>query len=270
MEAFLSANRANWDDRVAVHAASSFYDVEGWLAGERTRWSVHRALGEVAGLDLVHLQCHFGLETLQLAQDGARVTGLDFSPAAITEAKALASRAGLGERSRFVVADVLHAAAALAPQTFDLAYVSLGSLCWLPSVQRWANQVAALLRPGGRLHLHDVHPLALAMSEVGLRVDRSYFEEPAPHEQDAEVTYTESGAALCHQRTYEWNHSIGEVVTALLDNGLQLTSLIEHDWTLWPQFPWLEQTESHRWSSPSRRPRVPLSFSLVVQRPGIP
>ncbi len=215
----------------------------------------------------MHLRCHFGLETLEFARQGARVTGLDFSKAAINEARALATQAGLVDSSRFVVADVLDAAAALAPDTYDIAYVSLGSLCWLSSAQRWANQIAALLRPNGRLYLHDVHPWALALSDDGCRVERTYFEEAEPQEKDAEVTYTDGNGPLVHRRTYEWNHSIGEIVTALLDNGLQLVSLIEHDWTLWPQFDWLEQTEPHRWSAPSGRPRIPLSFSLVAQRP---
>jgi SAM-dependent methyltransferase len=193
---YISANRANWDDRVAIHVASKFYDVEGWLRQPRgpRDWEL-AVLGDVSGLDVLHLQCHFGLDTLALAIAGATVTGLDFSGSAIAEARSLAARAGLGERARFVEADVLRGVDALSPERYDLIYVSLGALCWLPSVERWADQVQALLRPGGRLYLHDVHPLAWACADDDLRVEHSYFEAPEPYVDDVDVTYTDGVAA---------------------------------------------------------------------------
>lgn len=264
----LAANRANWDDRVPIHATSRFYDVETWLRdrpGPR-RWEAE-VFGDVAGLVVAHLQCHFGLDTLALADAGARVTGLDFSGAAIAEARTLAGRAGLADRARFVEADVLDAAAALAPETYDLVYVSLGALCWLPKVGPWAAQVAALLRPGGRLYLHDVHPLAWALADDGERVEHSYFEEAEPFVGDADITYTDGDGRLSHSRAYEWNHSLGEIVSALLDNGLRVTTLVEHDWTVWPNFPWLVETPDRRWAVPPERPRVPLTFTLLATGP---
>lgn len=268
MDPYLAANRANWDDRVAIHVASSFYDVEGWLArphGLRPR--EHEALGDIAGLAVVHLQCHFGLDTLALAVAGARVTGLDFSGAAIAQARELAGRAGLAERTRFVEADVRHAADALAPATYDLVYVSLGALTWLPSVTEWAAQVAALLRPGGRLYLHDVHPLAWALADDDLRVEHTYFEEPEPYVDDSGVTYADGDGRIAHRRSYDWNHSLGEIVTAVLDRGMQLDGLTEHDWTVYPRFPWLVNTVDDQWAVPPGRPRVPLSFTLLASRP---
>ncbi len=214
----LAANRRNWDERVPIHVESAFYDVEGWLAkrpGPRRREI--DALGDVSGLDLVHLQCHFGQDTLAWADAGATVTGLDFSDEAIRAARELAVRAGLDDRSTFVCADVFDAAATLAPATFDVVYVSLGALCWLPSVARWADQVAALTRPGGRLYLHDTHPLAWSLEPDRPALAYSYFEEPRPYVDDSEQTYADLTRPLSNQRTYEWNHSIGEVVTALVE-----------------------------------------------------
>lgn len=263
----LAVNRANWDDRVPIHVASRFYDVETWMRdrpGPRP-WEVE-VFGDVAGLDVVHLQCHFGLDTLALADAGARVTGLDFSGAAIAEARSLAGRAGLAGRARFVEADVLDAAAALAPETYDLVYVSLGALCWLPHVSRWAAQVAALLRPGGRLYLHDGHPLAWALAEDDLRVEHSFFEGAEPHVDDTDVTYTDGDGRLINARSYEWNHSLGEIVTAVIDHGLCVDTLVEHDWTVWSRFPWLIETPDHRWGPPPDRPRVPLTFTLSATR----
>ena len=268
MDHRLEANRANWDDRVAIHTASSFYDVAGWLAQpRRPRPREIEALGDVAGLDLVHLQCHFGLDSMAFALAGARVTGLDFAPAAIATARALATEAGLADRARFVEADVLDAAAALAPDTFDVVYVSLGALCWLPSVSRWASQVAALLRPGGRLYLHDSHPLAWALADDELRVQYTCFEEAAPFVDDSDITYTDGEGRISHSRSYEWNHSIGEIVTSVLDHGLRIDQLTEHDWTVWPRFPWLVQADEDHWLAPDGYPRVPLSYTLLATKP---
>ncbi len=287
----IAANRANWDDRTAIHVGSAFYDVEGWLAdppGPRAREV--DALGDVAGLDLVHLQCHFGLDTLTFAVAGATVTGLDVSGAAVAEARAIAARAGLDDRARFVEGDVLDAAAVLRDAgfelpAFDVVYVSLGALCWLPSVERWARQVGELLRPGGRLYLHDGHPLQWAMADDDTVVEHTYYEEAEPFVSDEAETYTDLGSdqtgadlpgsdlagtapAITNTVTYEWNHSIGEIVNAVIGAGLRIDRLDEHDWTVYRRFDWLEETEPHVWSLPADRPRFPLTFTLLATRTG--
>ena len=267
MSEYVAANRANWNDRVAIHVASEFYDVAGWLErrpGMRER--ERDALGDVTGLDVVHLQCHFGLDTLALADSGARVTGVDFSPDAVREARRLAERAGLSGRARFIEADVLHAAEALLPDTFDVVYVSLGALCWLPSVAQWASQVAALLRPGGRLYLHDSHPLSWALDDEEPRLTYTYFEEAEPFVDDSPTTYTDGDARIASTRSYEWNHSLGEIVGALLDRGMRLLRLEEHDWTVHPRFPWLVETAPGLWGCAPGRPRMPLTFTILARR----
>jgi SAM-dependent methyltransferase len=268
MDERLVANRENWDDRVPIHAASEFYDVDGWLAGDREPrpWELE-VLGDVSGLDVVHLQCHFGLDTLSLAHAGARVTGLDFSPAAIATARDLAERSGLAERARFVEADVHAAAQVLAPERFDLVYVSLGALCWLPSVAAWAGQVRALLRPGGRLFLHEAHPLSFAMMWTEPTMETSYFEEVEPYVDDDGHTYTDGEQPIAHARNYQWNHGLAEVVTAVLDQGLRLDRLEEHDWTSYERFEWLEERRPQRYETPPGHIRMPLSFTLVASLP---
>lgn len=264
----LRANRANWDDRTGVHLESEFYDVAGWLRdqpGPRPREI--EALGDVAGLRLLHLQCHFGLDTLQWARAGAEVTGLDFSPAAIDAARDLAVRAGLEDRSTFVCSNVYDAVDALGNATFDIVYVSLGALCWLPSVDQWALQVGALVRPGGRFYIHDVHPAAWALDDDRPCFRDSYFEEVEPFVDDFAGTYTDASVAIEHTRSYEWNHGMGETVTALIRHGLQIDTLVEHDWTVWQCFPWLVARGKHYWTSPPGMPRVPLAFTLVAHRP---
>ena len=220
------------------------------------------------GKTLVHLQCHFGVDTLQWARVGASVTGLDFSPVAIDEAISLAERAGLSERASFVCANVYDARQAFSGKRFDVVYVSFGALCWLPDVAAWAAVVATLLAPGGRFYFHDGHPFTSCFDDDGERIIYSYFEEPEdPFVSDNSFTYTD-GEELGATRTYEWNHSVGEIVTALVGNGLVVDSLTEHDWTLFQQFPWLEETESGLLVIPKGRPRIPLSLTVLAHAPG--
>jgi len=264
----LAANRENWDDRTEIHLASSFYDVQGWLRDERgPRPREVEALGDVTGLRLLHLQCHFGLDTLAWARAGAQVTGVDFSPAAIDAARDLAHRAGLADRSEFVCSDVYEATEALGHATFDIVFVSLGALCWLPSVDRWAAQVGALVAPGGRFYIHDSHPLAWSLADDSLTVHYSYFEETEPFVEYSDETYTDAARPLVHPRTYEWNHSLGEIVTALMAHGLRLDRLVEHDWTAWRRFPWLTRHDDGTWRAPPDVARVPLTFTILATRP---
>jgi len=251
-----------------VHLASSAYDVEGWLAeGRGPVREEAEALGDVSGLRLVHLQCHIGIDTLAWARAGAQVVGLDFSPAAVAAAQGIAQRAELTDRATFVCADVNDAAVALQGELFDIVYVSLGALCWLPSVTRWASQAAALLGSGGRLFLYDGHPLAFALGDHEAVFEFSYFEEATAVMFDDGVMYTDGPALVEGRQTFEWNHSIGEIVNALLNEGLVLDSLIEHDWTRYRRFPWLELDNEGRWCVPATEPRIPLSFTLQAHRP---
>lgn len=269
-DAAQAANRRWWDAAVPVHVDSDFYDVDGWLAtGRGPRRHEIDVFGDVAGLDLVHLQCHFGKDTLAWARAGATVTGLDFSAPAIAAARDLAGRAGLADRSEFVCAPVSGATTALGGRTFDIVYVSLGALSWLPSVDEWAGQVAGLLDSGGRLFLHDVHPLSLALDDDELTIAWTYFEEPVPYRDTPVGSYADPGAgdALAGGETFSWNHGIGETVAALLGRGLRIDRLDEHDWTSFPRFPWLVAADDERYVIPAGRPRVPLSFTLVASRP---
>ena len=158
-----AANLLVWDERAPIHARSAFYSVEAFVAdpaSSRLHPGALGELGQVRGRSLVHLQCHLGVETLSWARLGARrVVGLDFSSAAIEQARTIAGRCGLGDRARFVEADVYDAVRALAGEApFDIVYVSVGAVCWLPSIRRWADQVAALLAPGGVVYVHPSAP----------------------------------------------------------------------------------------------------------------
>jgi SAM-dependent methyltransferase len=268
MEPRLEANRANWNDRVGIHTRSRFYNIDGWLRdapGPQLREI--EALGNVQDKTLVHLQCHFGMDTLRWARTGAKVTGVDFSPVAIEAAISLAALAGLSESSSFVCSNVYDAPEALSHEQFDIVYVNLGSLCWLPDVNSWGEVVTNLLAPGGTLYLHDVHPFGTVLDDSGERITYGYFDDvDNPIVSDDGTTYTDGGT-LASTKSYEWNHSIGEIVMALIGRGLVLDSLIEHDWTLFQEFPWLIEDESGLFVIPDERPGIPLSFTILAHKP---
>jgi SAM-dependent methyltransferase len=238
---YLALNRANWDDRVPLHVASADYGVQRFLDDPAFLSDVVSfdlpLLGDVSGLRGVHLQCHIGTDTISLARLGASMTGLDFSGAAVAEATRIAAAAGVD--ASFVQADVYDAAGVLQPGSFDLVYTGVGALTWLPDIRRWGRVVADLLRPGGRLFIRDGHPMLMTLDVDGdgrLVVTDPYFETAEARVSDHAGTYVQTDAAIEHTVTHEWNHGIGETVTALLDAGLVLTGLVEHETVPWRPF----------------------------------
>jgi SAM-dependent methyltransferase len=260
-------NRANWDDRVPVHLASAFYDLAGFRAGASTLRPFEVAeVGSVAGLSLVHLQCHIGLDTLSWARRGAVVSGLDFSAPAIAAASSLSS--DLGIEATFVVSDVYDAVAAFGGQRFDIVYTGIGALVWLPDIPRWARVVAGLLEPGGFLYLAEGHPFAQILDSAsgGLVVARDYFAS-APEVEDYPYSYTD-GPALSHQRTAEFQHGLGEIVTSLVEAGLRIEFMHEWDFELFRRFDSLQRQEDGTYRLPAGQPRVPMMYSLRASMPG--
>ncbi len=267
-------NRAMWDERAPAHAASPDYAVTELLADTRwlsdvVRFDVPR-LGNVTGLRGVHLQCHIGTDTISLARLGARMTGLDFSPAALAIARTIADSAGLDVD--YVESDVYSAPEALGENTFDLVYTGIGALVWLPDVRRWAQVVARLLRPGGRLFLREGHPVLWAVDEQradAITLGYPYFEHAEPLRFDSPDTYVETDAVFAHTQSREWNHGLGEIVTAILDAGLQLTMLVEHDSVPWNAlYERMRRDDDGEWRLVENGERLPLSYTLQAVKPG--
>jgi len=238
---FLERNRASWDDRAPAHAASPDYAFDKFVADPGFLSGVVRfdrpLLGDISGLRGIHLQCHIGTDTVSLSRLGARMTGLDFSAVSLAQARRLASRCGADVA--FIESDVYDAVTAVAGEKFDLVFTGIGALCWLPDIRRWAEVVASLLTPGGRLFLREGHPMLWALDEdqEGLTVGYPYFERPEPIVDDSNETYVETEASFTHNVTHSWNHGLGETVTALLDQGLQVVGLVEHDSVPWDALP---------------------------------
>ncbi len=270
----MSLNKASWDERAPAHAASPGYSVDRFVADPTFLSDVVRfdlpLLGDVARLRGVHLQCHIGTDTISLSRLGARMTGLDFSSAALEQGRGLA--AATGSDVDFVEADVYDAAAALEPGSFDLVFTGIGALCWLPDVRRWAGVVASLLAPGGRLFIREGHPMLWALADARpdhlLVVDHPYFEQVEPLVWDEGGTYVETDVEFVHNTTHEWNHGLGEIVTALMDAGLIITGLAEHDSVPWEALPGqMTSGPDGEWRLSERPERLACSYTLQARRP---
>jgi SAM-dependent methyltransferase len=268
---YRDVNRANWNDRAPAHAASNDYGFDRF-AGDPGHLS-HTVrfdrplLGDVTGQRGVHLQCHIGTDTLSLHRLGATVTGLDFSAASLAEARSLA--AATGAAVDYVQADVYDAPKVL-PGAYDLVYTGIGALCWLPDVRRWAEVVAALLRPGGRLFIREGHPMLWAVDETRpdglLVIDQAYFEREEPLVWDEAGTYVETDAVFQHTVTHQWNHGLGEIVTAVMAAGLELTMLQEHDSAPWDALPGRTTEDDGEHRLTDRPWRLPQTYTLQARR----
>ena len=288
MDDYLLTNRDNWDDRAAVHAGSDFYGIaqlladptalSGVVAFDRPRLcppGPGGIPGDLGGLDVIHLQCHIGTDTLSLHRLGAAsTTGLDFSPAALAQARDLADAAGA--QIRFVEATVDRAVDVLGAACVDLVYTGIGALCWLPSIRDWASTVAGLLRPGGRLFLREGHPGLWSLADLPddpapdtpLTLGYPYWEQLDPTRWEEDGSYVQTDDCFTHNVTYEWNHGLGEIVTALLDQGLRLTQLVEHDSVPWEALPGLmSRAADGEWRLRAHPERLPLTYTLQAIAP---
>ena len=269
LRAWTEINRLNWDDRTAVHLrnGTDFYPIDQVRAGDNAFGEPEDSeLGDVAGKRIVHLQCHFGLDTIRLARRGAIVTGLDFSTAAIAAARALAAE--LGVHARFVEGNAYDSPALLNAQ-YDIAFVTWGSIIWLPDIRRWAQIVAELLAPGGWLYLAEGHPSTLSLDEVdGRLVAIRAWRTPtnAPFAYDDATTYTGDPTPLAHTRSYEWCHPLSDIICGLLEADLRLDFLHEHERLPWRYFPMMEKAEDWGYRLPNGHPPLPLSFSLRASK----
>ena len=272
-EDYRQVNKANWNDRVAIHWASREYGVQKFIDNPRhisQTVELDRAdVGDVTGKSLLHLQCHIGTDTLSWARLGAEVTGVDLSDASIAAAKRLS--ADSGTPARFVETELYESTLALAGEQFDVVYTGVGALTWLPDIHRWAQVVAQFTKPGGTFYIRDVHPMMWTLDHErndGLLVIKDrYFELSEPLVSDDEVSYHGEGR-LAHQRTHEWNHALGQTVTALIDAGLQIEFLKEQDYSQYRALPWFVQGDDGLWRLPNGQERLPMTFSIRARKPG--
>jgi SAM-dependent methyltransferase len=269
---YVRINRANWDSRVRVHeqgyGLDRFRADPAYLSGV-VQFDVPR-LGDVRGLDGVHLQCHIGTDTLSLARLGARMSGLDFSAPALEVARRLAAECG--QDIEYACAEVYDAVETLGGGRFDLVYTGIGALCWLPDIRQWAQTVSALLRPGGRLFIREGHPMVWTLCDPRpdglLVVEFPYFEGAGGTLFSEPKTYVDHEGELASPDSVGFNHGLGEIITALQEAGLTFTSLEEHE-----SVPWnvagdaMEEDELGEWRLRDSPLRLAATYTLQVTKP---
>ena len=268
----LQSNRRLWDAWTKIHVGSEFYDVDSFRSGERPiRVADYERdeVGDVEGKTLLHLQCHFGLDTLSWARLGATVTGVDFSNEAISAARALAADTRIP--ATFIQSDVYELPEVLKEQ-FDIVYTSCGVLGWLPDVASWGHIAAHFVRPGGFLYVTEIHPVADVFENEGvkpgeLRLEYPYWSHAEPLRFDVQGSYADRDAPTQGLVEHGWDHSLGEIVTSIADAGLRLGFLHEFDFVRWPM-DYLVEGADGLWRLPEEvKGSLPLFFSLRATRP---
>ncbi|MDP6429549.1 MAG: class I SAM-dependent methyltransferase [Rhodospirillales bacterium] len=271
LDRYYAANKAYWNERVDVNLRN--WEVDGFLADPARLTDVvsadRDAVGEVRGKSLIHLQCHFGLDTLAWSRLGARAIGVDFSPRAIAVAADLATR--IDSSARFVEADLYQAPRAV-PELFDIVYTSGGVLCWLADIAGWANVIDRLLKPGGVFYIREAHPVLWSLEDERdddkLVVGLPYFERSEPLRWQGDPVWEEDGRYnTSHTVQHCWPHGLGEIVTALIDAGLTIQFLREHKSCLWQALHFMIEGDDGWWRLPDGQERLPLMYSIRAVKP---
>ncbi len=270
MNDYMKVNLDRWNELVDIHAKSEFYNIAGFKAGTRPLHGLEleELAADVPGKSLLHLQCHFGMDTLSWAHLGAKVTGVDFSDKAIAQAQALSKELGID--ANFVCSNVYDLPQVLSGQ-FDIVYTSYGVLGWLPDLQRWGQVIAHFLKPGGIFYIAEDHPFIGIFDNDSLSLDfkitYSYFlTEPLKFE--VQGSYADPNAKLVHTTEYGWNHSLGEIINALISAGLKIDFLHEFPFCAWAYFPDMEEGEDRmfRFKDERLKNMLPLTFSIKATK----
>ncbi len=262
MEQYFESNRKLWDMWTPLHVKSKMYDVEGFKAGKEHLDSIVReVVGDVAGKSMLHLQCHFGMDTLSWARLGARVTGIDFSPEAIRTARELSREIGVD--AEFICTNIYDLPQVLTGK-FDVVFTSYGTVYWLPDIKRWAGVVSHFLKPGGTFFMVEGHPFAQVFENEGdiqdLLVRYPYFYSPEPQRWETTGSYASSEPV--HGVEYGWQHSLSDIVNALIGAGLRVVEVREYPVAAWKMLPFAEESADGFWRLPDRFPQMPLTFSI--------
>jgi SAM-dependent methyltransferase len=269
----LRDNRKLWDAWTSIHTTGPFYDVQRFRDDPddvRIEQWEREEVGDITGASLLHLQCHFGLDTLSWARLGAaEVTGVDFSEPAIAFARELANEVGLAHRARFVVSNIYDLPGPLAGETFDVVYTSRGATGWLPDLEPWARVISRFIKPGGIFYIHEGHPVMWALADGSpageLRLGYDYWGGETLT-FPVQGSYADPNADVDAEVEHGWNHSLGEIVTLLARNGLRIEFLDEKRELGWA-LPFLEETGDGRFGWPARSVgSLPLMYSLRARK----
>jgi len=262
----MAANRRHWDEVVPIHAASKFYDLEGFKKGKSSLLPVElEEVGQVDGKSLLHLQCHFGMDTLSWARLGAKVTGIDYSGEAIHLARSIAKETGID--ARFIESNIYDLDSSL-KERFDIVYTSYGVLCWLPDLKRWADQIRNHLKEGGFFYIVEDHPLASTIDEESadkICMNFPYFSPGEALKFELLGTYTDRSVRLKNKTSYEWPHPLSEIVNSLLEAGLSIEFLHEFPFGFFKRHPQMSRRADGTWHFDDPAISFPMMFSIKAR-----
>ncbi|RZJ68326.1 MAG: class I SAM-dependent methyltransferase [Flavobacterium sp.] len=259
---YLNINRNTWNDKVSVHLHSEFYDQQAFLNGKSSLKEIELALlGDVSGKRILHLQCHFGQDTISLSRLGATTVGVDFSDKAIETAQVIAR--DLNADAEFICSDIYDLPNRMY-QEFDIVFTSYGTIGWLPDLDKWAKVVSHFLKPGGKFVFAEFHPVVWMFDDEFKYVAYNYFKAGAIIENET-GTYADKSADIKNQ-SISWNHSLSEVVTSLLENGLTVQKFDEYDYSPYNCFSNMEEFAPGKFRVAHLRNDIPFVYSIVAAK----
>jgi 2-polyprenyl-3-methyl-5-hydroxy-6-metoxy-1,4-benzoquinol methylase len=262
MKKYFETNKALWDEKVVYHQGSEMYNLEGFLRGKNMLNEIElNALGDVKGKSILHLQCHFGQDSLCWARMGAHVTGVDMSPKSLELAQELNEKLGLDVT--FVECNVLELKEHLEGQ-FDIVFTSYGTYTWLPDLDQWASVISHFLKPGGIFYIADFHPVIYMYDFPTQKFEYNYFNSGKPYEEITQGTYTNFDAPIQHKE-YFWCHGLSEIITPLLKNGLTLLEFKEFDYSPYNCFENMKEVEKGKYVY-NPKISIPHVFSLKMRK----
>jgi 2-polyprenyl-3-methyl-5-hydroxy-6-metoxy-1,4-benzoquinol methylase len=255
---YFDANKELWNKRTAVHKDSSFYDADGFKGGKNVLTPIELSeLGDVKGKSMLHLQCHFGMDSLAWARLGAQVTGVDLSDEAIKQAKKLSDE--LAMNAKFICSNIYDLKQQLAG-AFDIVFTSFGVVGWLPDLDKWAQIISNYLKPGGMFYMAEFHPVIWMFDDDFTHI-KYFYHNKEMIVTDSKGTYTDRDAAI-EAKEYSWNHSISEVLNALIRAGLTIEFFNEHMYSPYPCFNNIVEVEKGKWQVKGMEGKLPMVYSL--------
>lgn len=260
---YLSINKKLWDNKTEVHVKSEFYDVDGFINGNDSLNSIELdLLGNIEGKSVLHLQCHFGQDTISLSRRGAKATGVDLSEKAIEQAQKLSRE--IGTDTRFIQSDV-YALKDVLDEKFDVVFTSYGVIGWLPDMKKWAETIHHFLKPGGELVFVEFHPVIWMMSYDFQRIEFKY-DDSEPIVEELEGTYTDRDAKL-KDKSVCWNHGLSRVLNSLIKTGLVINDFQEYDYSPYNCFENTVQISKRKFQIKGLEEMIPMVYSVKAQKP---
>lgn len=259
---YININKQTWNEKTDVHIASDFYENENFLNGASTLNSVElELLGSVSNKKILHLQCHFGQDSMSLSRLGAKVTGIDLSNKAIDKAREFNKKLDLD--ATFICSDVYYTPNNL-DEKFDIVFTSYGTIGWLPDLNKWANVISNFLKPKGRLVMVDFHPVVWMFDDDFKEVFYSYF-NVEPIIEDETGTYADKSSEI-KAKTVSWNHPISEILNSLIESGLEINSFSEHDYSPYNCFNATEEFEPNKFRIKHFGNKIPMLYAIEASK----